>query len=106
MKVIIAGGRDIIYKEIVEKAIKESGFVITELISGACPTGVDVLGEKWAKENGIKIIRYPANWDKYGRAAGPIRNEQMSEIAEALIAIWDGKSPGTKNMISNATKKN
>ena len=74
------------------------------IISGHA-LGADSLDERYAQERGFKIETYPADWKKYGRAAGPIRNEQMANIANALIAFWDGKSKGTKNMINLAKKK-
>ena len=74
------------------------------IISGGA-TGADALGEQFAKENNLELIVVPANWEKYGRAAGPRRNAEMAEMADALIAFWDGKSRGTKNMIETAEKK-
>lgn len=71
------------------------------IVSGAAK-GADALGERYARERGYKLQRYPANWEKYGRAAGPIRNEIMAQNADALIAYWDGRSPGTWNMIELA----
>lgn len=71
------------------------------IVSGAAK-GADALGEQYAKDRGYKIQRYPADWDKYGKAAGPIRNEKMAQNADALIAYWDGKSRGTWNMIELA----
>jgi hypothetical protein len=53
----------------------------------------------------IPCFRFPADWDRYGKAAGYIRNETMAANAEALIALWDGRSPGTKHMIDIARKK-
>lgn len=103
MKVIIAGSRDITGIDVVEFAIARSGFEITQVISGAC-RGVDKLGEQWAKENNIPIDLCPADWAKDPKRAGYLRNEVMGSKADALIAIWDGKSPGTKNMISIAKR--
>lgn len=74
-------------------------------ISGGC-NGADVLGEKYAKEKGYMIERYPAEWNKYGRAAGPIRNMKMAAISDYVICFWDGKSRGTKSMIEYARKLN
>lgn len=101
MKVIIAGSRTITDYNIVLDAVLESSayiFPITEIVSG-CARGVDLLGEKYAKLNNLSIKKFPANWNEYGKLAGPIRNRQMAEYADSLIAIWDGKSKGTKNMI-------
>src|SRR6187401_1706565 len=91
MKTIIAGSRDIKLYSIVEKAIQQSGFEITTVISGKA-NGVDKLGEEYAKKNNLPIMKFPANWDLYGKSAGYIRNDEMAKNAEALIAVWDGKS--------------
>ncbi|MDE2021244.1 MAG: DUF2493 domain-containing protein [Patescibacteria group bacterium] len=107
MRVVVAGSRDLVDQSIVERAIQDSGFEITELLSGACPMGVDAAAEKWAKANGIRIVRFPANWGKYGKAAGPIRNALMADIAEAGIVIMKfGGTPGSMNMIRELQSKN
>lgn len=107
MKVIIAGGRDFNdYKFLFEKCDNIlSGQKDVEIVSGAA-RGADELGEKYAKEKGFKIKLFPADWDKYKKAAGYIRNKQMAEYADSLIAFWDGKSKGTKHMIDLAEKYN
>lgn len=104
MRTIIAGGRDITDILLVEQAVCESGFEITYVVSGKA-RGVDTLGEQWAEARGIPVLSFPANWDKYGKAAGAIRNKEMAENADALIAIWDGVSLGTGNMVSAAFQK-
>ena len=104
MKVIIAGGRDYHEYETLLEAIKESQFDITTVVSGGAK-GVDALGERYADEMNKELNVFEADWATHRRAAGPIRNRKMSENAEALIAIWDGQSRGTKNMIETATKK-
>jgi hypothetical protein len=58
----------------------------------------------YAKENGFEIEKYPADWEKYGKSAGPRRNEQMAKISDYIICFWDGKSKGTKSMIGYAKK--
>ena len=102
MRVIVAGGRDAqpAY-ELVVSAIAESGIEITELVHGAA-RGIDSAAGEWAERNKIPIKVFPADWSQHGRAAGPIRNRQMAEYADALIAVWDGNSRGTKNMIETA----
>lgn len=75
------------------------------VISGGC-RGADKIGEQYARENGLKKITFKAEWEKYGRAAGPIRNEEMAKIADCVICFWDGKSAGTKSMINLAKKYN
>lgn len=104
MRVIIAGSRFITNYDLVVDAVKESGFNITEVVCGAA-NGVDSLGERYAKENNIKLSYFYADWKGLGRAAGPKRNEQMGNYGEALIAVWDGESKGTKHMINYAKKK-
>lgn len=104
MKVIIAGSRSIKDRKIVDKAIEASGFSITEVVSGGA-SGVDSLGEAWAADHKIPVKQFPAKWELHGKAAGPIRNKQMADYAEALIAVWDGNSRGTLNMITQAKCK-
>ena len=105
MKVIIAGGRDIEDMDLLLDALRSSGIIhqITEVVSGMA-RGVDSLAVQWASKFGLPVTPFPANWDLHGRAAGPIRNKQMADYSEALIAIWDSKSRGTKNMIDTMQK--
>lgn len=104
MKTIIAGSRKIVLFAEIFAAIRDSEFKITEVVSGGC-SGVDQLGERWARDKGIPIKVFQAEWLTYGPSAGPIRNKKMADYAEALIACWDGKSRGTKDMIDKATEK-
>jgi hypothetical protein len=104
MKTIIAGSREIANYELVKWAVEKSGLTITEVVSG-CARGVDLLGERWADENGIPVKHFPANWAAAPRRAGHIRNQQMADYADALIAVWDGVSAGTDSMIQKATKR-
>ena len=103
MKTIIAGSRSIDSLDLIFQVVNESKFNITTVVSGGA-RGVDQLGEQWAKMNNIPIDIYPANWDKYGKSAGYKRNTIMAMNADALIAIWDGESKGTKHMIDLAEK--
>jgi hypothetical protein len=108
VKVIIAGSRNIHDYNLIKKIIYNSGFNITEIISGAA-IGVDILGIRYALENSIsfKIFKVTKkDWRMKGRSAGIIRNRNMGDYADALIAIWDGKSSGTKDMINYARLKN
>lgn len=66
--------------------------------------GADLLGERYALDRGFQVQRFPADWDKYGKRAGYIRNEEMAKNADALVAFWDGESRGTKHMIELAGK--
>ena len=62
------------------------------------------MGERYAAENGFETEIYPADWEKYGRAAGPKRNKKIAEISDYIICFWDGKSKGTKSLLSFAEK--
>lgn len=104
MRVIVAGSRNIMSYAEVEQAIRESGFHIDVVLSGAAH-GVDTYGEYWANTNGASVERYPADWERYGNSAGYKRNVVMAERADALVAVWDGFSRGTKHMIDIAREK-
>ena len=101
MKTIIAGSRDCIDYKVLLETIKKVPWEITHVVSGTAP-GADRLGERWAEENDVPLSKFPADWDKFGRSAGYLRNIQMAKNAEALVALWDGESPGTKSMIKIA----
>lgn len=98
MNVIIAGSRSIANYSLVCKAIALSGFSVTHVTSGGA-RGVDTLAIKWANENNIPCTVVPANWAGYGKQAGILRNMQMARSADALVAVWNNESPGTKHMI-------
>ena len=110
MVVIVAGSRTITNAEQVAEAIRQSGFPVTEVVSGTA-RGVDTLGERWAATHGVPVRRFPADWERYGRAAGARRNVQMLEHAAAapegggLVAVWDGVSRGTWHMIHVARQR-
>lgn len=102
-KVIIAGCRGLTNINDVEDAwnaaMREWGSpLVTEVVSGAAP-GVDQLGEILAEWKAIPVRRFPAEWARLGKRAGPTRNGQMARYADRLIAVWDGESRGTANMI-------
>ena len=103
MKVVIAGSRNITDYDLLLKTIADSGFEITEVVSGGAK-GVDAMGERYARENNIPLTIFKAEWSKYGKGAGPVRNKQMAEYGDALIALMVTDSKGTKNMVIQATK--
>lgn len=108
-KVIVAGCRDFADYELLKEKCdfylqkqKPEDIVI---VSGHA-SGADALGERYAHERGLQLETFPADWKANGRAAGPIRNAKMASVAHTLIAFWNGKSRGTKNMIDTAKKHN
>jgi hypothetical protein len=102
-KLIVAGSRTITDYSVVRQAIIDSGLwkdfgKELEIVSG-CAKGVDTLGEQFAEKNGLVIHKFPADWNTHGKKAGWLRNCEMGNFAAGLVAVWDGKSRGTKHMI-------
>ncbi len=109
MRTIIAGSRDNVTQQDVDRAIELSGWsdLISVVVSGRA-RGADKMGEDWAKRHGIKIDPFVPNWRPNGvfdKSAGYKRNEEMAASADALIAVWDGKSSGTGHMRDIAFNK-
>ena len=105
MKVIIAGGRDFDNYPHLARVMNYYNQMgdITEIVVGMA-LGADSHGEYWARCTGIPVTEFPAEWGKYGNRAGPVRNKEMADYADSLIVFWDGKSRGTKNMITTMEK--
>lgn len=126
LRIIIAGGRDFSDYQLLRKEslkiIRDTVQTLTgksaiqkdlvTIVSGAA-NGADTLGERFATEFDLKLQKFPANWDRYGRRAGYMRNVDMANYASdkgtgeahgVLIAFWDGQSKGTKHMIDTAKK--
>lgn len=108
-RVIIAGSRNFnnyaALQMVCDNLLTKKKLTHNIVIISGTSRGADTLGEKYARERGYAIGRFPAAWQQYGKAAGPIRNHQMVDNADALIAFWDGNSTGTKDMITEAKKK-
>src|SRR5688572_18904462 len=103
MRTIIAGSRYFTNYERLKRTMSTLPWKPTVVISG-CAEGADTLGERWAAENDIPVERFPAKWHIYGAAAGPKRNTQMAQVAEALVAFPTYDSVGTRHMIRTAAK--
>lgn len=115
MRIIIAGTRTFKNLTLMKKKLDKLLSKMNEItiITGGAP-GADKMAQQWAfqyrkREAGINIglpvINYYADWKKHKKAAGPIRNQEMVDNADGLIAFWDGISPGTKDVIRKAKKK-
>lgn len=106
LKVIIAGGRDFSDYDLLCKTcdILLAGRNVIEIVSGTA-RGADSLGERYAKEKGINIKKFPADWNKWGKSSGYRRNAEMARYGNLLIAFHDGISRGTKNMIEISREK-
>ena len=107
-RVVIAGCRDYNNyeeaKRFIDYCISDIRKDYTVIIVSGGTQGADALGERYARENNFKIERYIAEWDKYGKSAGPKRNKKMAEISDFVICFWDEKSRGTKSMIEYSKK--
>ena len=101
MKVIIAGGRNYKFKQSDILLLKcfHYKYKFTEIVSGGA-TGADAEGEAFAENNNIMIRKYIANWGAYKRAAGPIRNGQMAQYADAVILFPGGDGTASMRKLS------
>tara|TARA_B110000908_G_C10196109_1_gene422987 strand:- start:1015 stop:1371 length:357 start_codon:yes stop_codon:yes gene_type:complete len=108
IKLIIAGGRDFTNFSVVENEFMRLFSDVenkdVEIISGLA-RGADALGVKLADMYELKLHKYPAQWDKYGKSAGYRRNAEMGAVATHLLVFWDQESKGTKHMIDVAVSK-
>ncbi len=109
MKLAIVGSRNIVDSGMCHKAWKrlhkEEYESVTHIITGDC-TGIDAQARNMARSlDWAELIVHEADWDKYPKAAGPIRNQKIIDDADMLIVIWDGKSRGSKDTILKAVKK-
>ena len=106
MRTIIAGSRNITNYGVVASAMAQvlkEGMVVSKVLCGGA-SGVDSNGAVWADRAGVVVEYHPADWSK-GKGAGMLRNCAMAKAADALVAIWDGKSRGTGHMINEATRR-
>lgn len=105
MKLLVCGGRDYSDEEHVYRVLNvfHEKYCISVIVTGAA-RGADYLAGKWANENNISLVEYPADWRKHGKAAGPIRNQEMleKESPNAVLAFPGGS--GTADMIGRARK--
>lgn len=110
-KILICGSRSISDTKFINQQInlylKELSLDIKEvvIIEGGA-RGVDTIAKYWAMFNNIPYEEYPADWNKYGKSAGIVRNKIMVENANYVLILWDGKSKGTKNDIDLCKKLN
>lgn len=107
MRTIIAGSRGLLDPELVNLAVAQCGWVPSVVLCGGAD-GPDNNGRLWAKANGVPVEEYPADWypnGVYDIRAGYKRNVKMGDAADALIAVWNGKSGGTRHMLQYAKSR-
>lgn len=103
-RMIVAGGRDYSNQNVVNyyidrvKDVCDSRGLNLVIVCGMA-TGADTLGRNYAISNGLEVLEFPADWNKYGKSAGYIRNKEMGNVADSAIVFWDGRSKGSKLMI-------
>ena len=110
MKLIVAGGRDFVNTQVMITVLMdlvEKGKIDPnpELVCGMA-RGADMLAYSLWANHSMKIHTFPADWKTHPRSAGYIRNVEMGNFADVLVAFWDGKSRGTKHMIDYMRKLN
>ena len=116
IRIIIAGSRDFNDYKLLKTSMRDilkntslEGVNKIKIISGTA-RGADQLGERFAKQFKLEVVKFPADWDRFGKSAGYIRNEEMAKYSVKennygmLVAFWDGESRGTKHMINLAKK--
>lgn len=108
MRVIVCGGRDYSDREKVNEVLtKEIGLQghpdtpRDRVIVGEA-TGADTLAYQWADRAGCSVYRYRANWEKEGKAAGPIRNQKMLDEEKPNLVIAFPGGRGTADMVRRA----
>lgn len=103
IKLAIIGSRSFNNYSLLKETLSQYQHKIDLIVSGAAK-GADSLGEKWAYENNIKTLIFPADWEKHGKGAGLIRNHDIIKNADCVLAFWDGESKGTQHAISLCEK--
>lgn len=108
VRICVAGSRSFhnakVFDAILRAFLSWAGIEPYALISGKAWRGADKLTIDWAKENNVPCFEFAADWDEYGKRAGHIRNAVMRLNLTHLLAIWDGESAGTKEMIEQTRK--
>lgn len=98
MKVIVAGSRTITDERLIFQLIRELPWRITEIVSGGA-RGVDTIASSFASLNSVPFKLFKADWDKYGRSAGMIRNNEMANYADCAFVAIANNSSGSQHMI-------
>lgn len=106
-RIIVAGSRTFSDYELLSKRLEKLIAADRERVEIVCgeAKGADSLGRRYAQEHEIPIRSFPADWKNYGKSAGMVRNQKMANYGNELIAFWDGRSAGTRNMIRLAKEK-
>ena len=104
-RVMISGSRHWVDAAAIRRELLKLDTTRTIIVHGACPTGADAIADRLAVQMGFAVEPYPAEWKKYGRSAGPRRNQEMVDISDRLIAFPLPDSVGTVDAINRARQK-
>lgn len=104
MKLAVIGGRDFVDYDHLKRVMQKIRTPIDLIVSGGAK-GADSLAERYAQEFGIETKIFPADWDTYGKRAGFMRNQDIVNTADSILAFWDGQSKGTRSSIELAEKQ-
>lgn len=104
----ICGGRDFTDQDMFDAAMSQITGMFgcpSKIVHGDCPTGVDAMADAWAKKMAIDVEARPADWSKHGKAAGPIRNEEIlvDFRPKRLVSFPGGR--GTADMVARAKRR-
>jgi len=102
-KIVVAGGREFsdyeLLKDKMDSLIKAKSLTHEVIIISGTAKGADMMGETYAADRQLNIMKFPAQWELHGKSAGYKRNVHMSTVADAVVVFWDGKSKGSKHMV-------
>lgn len=101
MKIAIIGSRTITNYNL-ESIVSDE---VTEIVSGSAK-GADTLAREYAEKHGLKYTEFLPDYSRYGKAAPIVRNKQIADYSDKVIALWNGKSKGTKSVIDYCRKEN
>jgi hypothetical protein len=102
MRVAIVGSRD--YPNMRDVAAYVDRMDPEDVVVSGGARGVDTVAAIAARARGMSVVVIPADWSRYGRDAGMIRNTEIVRSVDRVVAFWDGRSPGTKNTMDTATR--
>ncbi|HYF75019.1 MAG TPA: DNA-processing protein DprA [Candidatus Nitrosocosmicus sp.] len=102
-KIAIVGSRDYPHPHKIQRAIEFFSQYECEIVSGGA-RGVDSQAEQIARNLGLPVTIFHANWNMYGNRAGAMRNKQIVDYADVIVAFWDGKSKGTQITVGMAKR--
>ena len=105
MRYIVAGSRNFQNYGLMEETLNSLNLSPDDEIVCGDARGADLLGAQYGTQYKIPVIHFPADWNRYGKAAGHIRNAEMAEYGDFLVAFWNGTSRGTANMIQAMKRK-